>query len=52
MTYQAKAERYQGMRYRRAGKSGIRLPMLSLGLWQNFGDLDTEERMREMVWGL
>ena len=35
--YLAAPERYEKMEYRRAGKSGIRLPLLSLGLWQNFG---------------
>jgi len=37
--YEALNERYDGsMRYRRSGRSGLDLPMLSLGLWQNFGD--------------
>ena len=35
--YQAAADRYETMQYRRCGKSGLRLPLLSLGLWQNFG---------------
>lgn len=39
MTYQADSNRYDGrMRYRRTGKSGLLLPEISLGLWQNFGD--------------
>ncbi len=37
MTYVADAGRYQQMSYRRSGQSGIDLPMISLGLWQNFG---------------
>jgi L-glyceraldehyde 3-phosphate reductase len=38
-TYIADAERYEGtMQYRRAGRSGLDLPLLSLGYWQNFGD--------------
>ena len=37
MTYQPAADRYQTMTYRRCGRSGIDLPGLSLGLWQNFG---------------
>ncbi len=44
MTYAAAADRYDSMRYRRCGRSGLQLPALSLGLWQNFGDdrpLDT-----------
>jgi L-glyceraldehyde 3-phosphate reductase len=37
-TYLADAARYDGMPYRRVGASGIQLPAISLGLWQNFGD--------------
>jgi L-glyceraldehyde 3-phosphate reductase len=37
-SYVPRPERYDGMTYRRCGRSGIRLPSLSLGLWQNFGD--------------
>jgi L-glyceraldehyde 3-phosphate reductase len=37
MTYVADQSRYDRMPYRRCGRSGIRLPILSLGLWQNFG---------------
>ena len=36
--YVASAQRYESMRYRHCGRSGLRLPLLSLGLWQNFGD--------------
>jgi L-glyceraldehyde 3-phosphate reductase len=36
--YLANPDRYEGMRYRRVGRSGIALPEISLGLWQNFGD--------------
>ena len=35
--YQPQADRYQRMEYRRCGKSGLKLPMVSLGLWHNFG---------------
>lgn len=38
MTYTAAAERYQTMPYRRTGRSGLKLPAVSLGLWYNFGD--------------
>src|ERR1700760_435889 len=38
MTYVAAADRYSKTPYRRCGRSGIRLPEVSLGLWQNFGD--------------
>lgn len=37
MTYVAAPERYETMPYRRCGRSGLRLPALSLGLWHNFG---------------
>jgi L-glyceraldehyde 3-phosphate reductase len=37
MTYLADADRYDAMQYRRAGRSGLKLPAISLGLWQNFG---------------
>src|SRR6266540_559559 len=37
MTYRAAADRYKGMQYRRCGRSGLQLPVLSLGLWHNFG---------------
>jgi L-glyceraldehyde 3-phosphate reductase len=38
MTYLAAENRYEQMPYRRVGRSGIKLPLLSLGLWHNFGD--------------
>ena len=38
MTYVAAPDRYEQMPYRRCGRSGIDLPAVSLGLWQNFGD--------------
>src|SRR5258708_4326566 len=37
MTYEAASDRYDSMRYRRCGRSGLRLPAVSLGLWHNFG---------------
>ena len=37
------------MHYRRAGKSGLKLPEISLGLWQNFGTFDNFEIMRDMI---
>ena len=36
--YTAAPDRYEGMGYRRCGRSGVQLPAISLGLWQNFGD--------------
>lgn len=48
--YSASAARYEsGMIYRRAGRSGIQLPAVSLGLWQNFGDTAPLARSREML---
>ena len=48
--YSASEERYEcGMKYRRCGKSGIMLPEVSLGLWQNFGDSAPFERSRDML---
>lgn len=48
--YSAADDRYEsGMKYRRCGKSGIRLPEISLGLWQNFGDTAPLARSREML---
>jgi L-glyceraldehyde 3-phosphate reductase len=47
--YIAHEARYQSMQYRRCGKSGIRLPLISLGLWHNFGGVDTFENGRAMV---
>jgi L-glyceraldehyde 3-phosphate reductase len=47
--YIASEERYDTMQYRRCGRSGIRLPLISLGLWHNFGGVDTFENGRAMV---
>ena len=48
--YSAADDRYEsGMKYRRCGKSGIRIPEISLGLWQNFGDTAPLARSREML---
>ncbi len=41
MVYSANESRYDGMKYRRCGRSGVKLPEISLGLWQNFGGVDT-----------
>ncbi|MER6814320.1 L-glyceraldehyde 3-phosphate reductase [Actinomadura nitritigenes] len=38
MTYTADGDRYERLPYRRCGRSGLRLPAISLGLWHNFGD--------------
>jgi len=47
--YIANEQRYDTMKYRRSGRSGIRLPLISLGLWHNFGGVDTFENSRAMV---
>lgn len=47
--WKASATRYQGQEYRRCGKSGIKLPQISLGLWHNFGGIDVHENARDMV---
>lgn len=49
MNYLASSERYSSMQYKRCGKSGIKLPLLSLGLWHNFGGVDVFENSRNMV---
>lgn len=45
----ADKNRYDGMTYRRCGKSGIKLPALALGLWHNFGSVNRYDTMVEMV---
>ena len=49
MSYLANNERYQAMKYNRCGKSGLKLPAVSLGLWHNFGDVTLFENSRAMV---
>ncbi len=50
MPYQALPERYRAdMSYNRCGRSGLLLPRLSLGLWHNFGGVDTLENARAML---
>jgi L-glyceraldehyde 3-phosphate reductase len=49
VTYTAAAGRYDRMEYRRSGRSGLVLPAVSLGLWQNFGGDDPFERSRAIV---
>jgi L-glyceraldehyde 3-phosphate reductase len=55
VTYSAAADRYDSMTYRRCGRSGIRLPAISLGLWHNFGDdrsLDTQRAILRRAFDL
>lgn len=49
MTYRPEDDRYTTMPYRRCGRSGLKLPALSLGLWQNFGDDRPMETSRAIV---
>ncbi|MGR2751402.1 L-glyceraldehyde 3-phosphate reductase [Agromyces arachidis] len=49
MSYDAAADRYDRVPYRRVGASGLKLPLLSLGLWHNFGDDVPFERQREIA---
>src|ERR1700678_1860366 len=49
MSYVANAKRYEGAEFRRCGRSGIVLPPVSLGLWQNFGGADVFETGRAVV---
>jgi L-glyceraldehyde 3-phosphate reductase len=47
--YQPSPSRYQKMKYNRCGKSGLKLPAVSLGLWHNFGGVDTFENSRAIL---
>ena len=49
MTYVASPDRYDAMPYRRCGRSGLKLPAVSLGLWHNFGDDRPLEDQRAIV---
>jgi hypothetical protein len=49
--YSAAPARYDTMTYRRAGRSGLKLPAISLGLWHNFGDTRPLERQRAITAG-
>ena len=49
MTYQANPTRYQNMEYRRCGKSGLLLPAISLGLWHNFGHIDSLDNAENIL---
>ncbi|MFS0776635.1 L-glyceraldehyde 3-phosphate reductase [Neobacillus sp. 3P2-tot-E-2] len=49
MVYQAEESRYGTMKYNKSGVSGLQLPAISLGLWHNFGGVDTYENGRAML---
>ena len=46
--YRPDEKRYQTMQYNRCGKSGLKLPTVSLGFWHNFGDTGVYENMRRL----
>nr|WP_067295385.1 L-glyceraldehyde 3-phosphate reductase [Marinobacterium profundum] len=48
MSYTPSSERYAQMKYNRTGRSGLKLPALSLGLWQNFGENAPMDRARDI----
>lgn len=50
MAYTARSARYGAMKYSRCGNSGLKLPMVSLGLWHNFGTRDDFENMKAMCY--
>lgn len=47
--YSPATDRYDSMAYERCGKSGLKLPKLALGLWQNFGAVDNQENIRTLL---
>ncbi|TYZ05890.1 L-glyceraldehyde 3-phosphate reductase [Hymenobacter lutimineralis] len=49
MPYQPSPGRYAAMPYRRTGRSGLKLPAVSLGLWHNFGDVDVLQNFRAIL---
>ncbi len=49
MEYLPSAARYQSMTYNRVGRSGLKLPAVSLGFWHNFGDVDVFQNGRDIA---
>lgn len=49
MSYQPASDRYQRLAYARCGRSGLKLPVISLGLWHNFGGVDPLENQRALL---
>ena len=49
MAYEPNSERYSKMKYNRCGRSGLKLPAISLGMWHNFGGINVYENSRDMV---
>jgi L-glyceraldehyde 3-phosphate reductase len=50
MAYSPSALRYESMEYRRCGRSGLKLPAVSLGLWHNFGHVDVYENFKKIIY--
>ena len=50
MTYVADNNRYERIPYRRSGNSGLVLPAISLGLWQNFGHVDLRSNYEQILY--
>jgi L-glyceraldehyde 3-phosphate reductase len=50
MSYIPSQDRYSKMIYNRCGKSGVKFPAISLGLWHNFGGTDIYENYRKIIW--
>lgn len=50
MAYRPADDRYAQLTYNRCGRSGLKLPPISLGLWHNFGGVDPLETARAMIW--
>lgn len=49
MSYAFREDRYEKMAYRRSGRSGLKLPAVSLGLWHNFGDIDNQQTAHDIL---
>ncbi|WP_337102520.1 L-glyceraldehyde 3-phosphate reductase [Paenibacillus sp. YIM B09110] len=49
MSYMPQQNRYSNMKYERCGNSGLKLPVISLGLWQNYGGVNAIENQRDML---
>lgn len=47
--YAANPDRYESMQYQRCGRRGLKLPKLALGLWQNFGAVDSQDNARNLL---
>ena len=49
MSYKANSKRYDQFNYNRCGKSGLQLPLITLGLWHNFGGNSISSESKKMV---